>query len=204
MKKTVLLLLVSLMLSGCLSKDQAQKVITFWQQQFLEVFLETAAKNPEQARAMVKSPLYANGLAFQFKPGEAQPMEAAPQEGEADQSAPAVRRERPQVLDVTMDDKALPGQAPYVERVLMKQDWDKLQQNNQKTLQDLQTTFGDRIKEKAFFIMLATEQQLKKEASTAPTYDAYAARQKELEAAQEKALQTLMTKNKSSIRRIRR
>ncbi len=204
MKKTIFILCVCLLLSGCLSKEQFEKINLFWSQQILNVLLERASKNPEQLREFLNSPLYTKVMAGKAMPiSTKSPVQAVSDEAQP-QDGTGLRRPVPQVLDVTMDEKAFPGKAPYLERVLMKQDWDAVQENNQKTLQDLQTAFGNRVKEKAFYVMLQTEQQLKEAATAAETYKDYAAKQKTLLAAQETALKTLMTKNKSSIRRIKK
>lgn len=198
MKKLLLIsLTASVLLAGCTSKEQDQKIKAFWFAQIMTVMTKFA----QQGRGPlppVAATLQTKPSAPKPAPGVAQPA-AQPAERSTTPRPPAV-----QVLDVTMVDDALPGKAPHAQRVKMKQAWTTVQENNQATLKDLQTTFGENVKNKAFYITIETEKKLKQAAANANTYAAYMAQQKTLLAEQEKAIQQLMLQNKSSIKRIKK
>ena len=193
MKKTILLTVVAgLLLAGCTSKEQDEKIRAFWFNQYLRVVLKSVAKNPV---TLTKSfPLARKGR---------KPVVNSPRNKPPLQPARTPDEPTPQVLEVILDEEAFPGIAPYDERVHIKQAWTELQVNNQNTLQDIQSAFGDTVKAKAFDITLSTELQLKQEASTAPDYQTYLARQNEIIAAQDESLKQLMEQNKGSLRRVR-
>lgn len=186
MKKTILTIsAVSLLLAGCLSKEQNQRIKSFWFGQYMSVMTKLLSSAASKGMMMPGTPL--------VTPTD---MPAAT----AVQSvSPA-----PEILDVTLEAETLPGPASYEDRVRMKQDITALQENNQIVLQDLQTTFGSNVKEKAFYIMLDTEAKLKQQASQAPDYNTYSTYQQKLLAEQENALNRLMQQNKTKLRRIKK
>ena len=202
MKKITLLIIgASVLAAGCTSKEQDEKIKAFWFGQYFNLMMKTATKNPKAAQAAVSLPL---PLMQSAARPTAKPLPPAPEPTAAPAQRPAApKAPAAQILDVTMDDDALPGKAPYDDRVHMKQDWTALQVNNQTTLKDLQTTFGDDVKDRAFYIMLNTEQKLKQAAYTAPNYATYAGRQQQLLAEQDKSIEQLMLQNKGNIRRLK-
>ena len=197
MKKASLFIFLSVcvLFAGCTSKEQDEKIRAFWFGQLFGVMMK--ASSFKQPAAMPLPVSFAKSAAAR----SAQPVPV--------QSKPVshtVTTPKPQpapIMDVTMDDDALPGKASYDDRVRMKQDLTTLQLNNQAALRDLQTTFGGDVKDKAFYIMLNTEQKLKQAAYTAADYNAYASRQSGLLQEQNKAIAQLMEQNKASIRRIK-
>lgn len=192
MKKTILFLCAACLFSGaCTSKEQDEKIKSFWMGQFIQAMVKYA---PKQPGGKIVPPI-------QLHKPNAHPAAAPTQ---AVTAKPAPKPAPVQVLDVTMDDDALPGKAPYAERVQMKRAWTLFQLSNQNTLRDIQNTFGDQVKDKAFYITINTEKKLKQAAATAANYRVYAAKQKQLLAEQDQALQQLMMQNKASIKRIKK
>ncbi len=194
---------VCILLSGCTSKEQDQKIRAFWFQQFWGVVQKKGSLKNSPA-TMLPMSFAASAAARPTVPTHTEssavpvvthaPAPVAPRV-----TTPAVSRPAT-ILDVTMDDEALPGKAPLEDRVRMKRDWTALQVNNQVTLKDLQVAFGDKVKDKAFYMMLSTEQKLKQVAYLAPDYTTYQNRQQQLLQEQSKAISQLMEQNKASIR----
>ncbi len=75
--------------------------------------------------------------------------------------------------------------------------------NNQSTLNDLGSLFGENAKAEAYAIMTRTEKQLRSKAATSPNYKTYLATQKALLQLQEKQLNQLMQQNAKNLRAIR-
>lgn len=198
MKKTSLFIFLSVcvLFAGCTSKEQDEKIKAFWFGQLFDVM--TKASSFKQPAAMPLPVSFAKSAAA--RPSvSAHPQTAKPVNQPVKPADPVP----PSIMDVTMDDAALPGKAAYNDRVRMKQDWTALQLNNQAALKDLQATFGDNVKDKAFYIMLSTEQKLKQAAYMATDYNAYNVRQQNLLQEQNKALAQLMEQNKASIRHLK-
>lgn len=209
MKKTYLFILCTgLVLAGCTSKEQDEKIKVFWGNQLFDVMMKASAKNP--AMLQKNMPL-----------SVVQSASVRPQHVMSDKTnhmtgnistvnthgnvttQNASKTPQVQVLDVTTEEDILPGKAPYAERVRMTSALGHVQENNQAILKDLQSTFGEEVKNSAFYITLDTERKLKKEAATALNYKAYVARQTQILAEQDKAIKQLMQQNKSSLRRIK-
>lgn len=195
MKKTILFIACTcFLLAGCLSKEQKEKINAFWGMQIMNVIMKISGKTmpamPMQPNNGQTPVGYPNSSADPVMP--------------ATNSAALPQRQAPQVMDVMMDDTALPGKAAHEERVLMKQALSAVQENNQKLLQDLRKTFGNNVKEKAFYITLETEKQLKQAAAEAATYNDYMAKQQQLLAQQEKNISKLMQQNKASLKRLKK
>lgn len=198
MKKLLLMsLAVSVLLAGCTSKEQDKKIKAFWFMQIMTAMTQFS----QQGRG--PWPPFAATLLPQPSAAKPTPPATQPTATTTGRNT-APRPPAMQVLDVTLVDDALPGKAPHAQRVKMKQAWTTVQENNQATLKDLQTTFGENVKNKAFYITIETEKKLKQAAANANTYAAYMARQKEVLAEQEKAIQQLMLQNKASIKRIKK
>ncbi|MBO7191430.1 MAG: hypothetical protein J6V32_04955 [Elusimicrobiaceae bacterium] len=195
MKKTILFITCTCLLTaGCLSKEQKEKVNLFWAMQIMNVMMKISGK------AMPAMPMQpANGQMPVDYPNNPDAPIMPATNPEAIPQRPA-----PQVIDVMMDDTALPGKASREDRVRMKQALSAVQENNQKLLQDLRKTFGNNVKEKAFYITLETEKQLKQAAAEATTYSDYMAKQQHLLAQQEKAIAKLMQQNKASLKRLKK
>ncbi len=186
-KNIVFIVCICLLLSGCMSKEQKEKIKNFWLQQYFNVVLKLASKN-----------------AGAWPPGTPfVPMQKAAVPASASQPRTA-RKPAPQMLEVTLEEETFPGKASYAERVRIKQAWAATQLNNQNTLRDIQTAFGNEVKDKAFYITFNTERKLKQEAATAPNYKAYLAQQKKLLAQQDEAIQQLMEQNKNNLKRVRK
>lgn len=197
MKKASLLILLSVcvLFTGCTSKEQNEKIKAFWFGQLFNLMMK--APSFKQPAAIPLPVSFAQSAA-------ARPVHLLPMQGKPVSNTVTTPKPQPApIMDVTMDDDALPGKAPYDDRVRMKQDWTALQLNNQATLRDLQTTFGGDVKDKAFYIMLNTEQKLKQTAYMSADYDTYASRQAGLLQEQNKAIAQLMEQNKANIRRIK-
>lgn len=168
--------------AGCTSPEQDQQIRLFWLQQYANVMTKSFSKLPRSARQMPQMPAL-----------------SAP---ERTPRAPV--QPQPQLMEVTIETDALPGRAPHTERMRMKRAWDAVQIANQKTLDDINAAFGAQVKSKAFVITTNTEKQLKQAAQEAADFAGYFARQKELLAAQEQALNALMTQNRSSIKKLKK
>ena len=195
MKKTILFIACTcFLLAGCLSKEQKEKINAFWKMQIINVMIKITSKTmpamPMQPNNGQTPVGYPNSSADPVMP--------------ATNSATLPQRQAPQVMDVMMDDTALPGKAPHEDRVRMKQALLAVQENNQTLLQDLRKTFGNNVKEKAFYITLETEKQLKQAAAEAATYNDYMAKQQQLLAQQEKNISKLMQQNKASLKRLKK
>ena len=190
MKKITLLIFAScLVLAGCLSREQRAQINQFWAIQIYRVqvkIYQLSHRGTSTPRPLV--PPTNNVPAISKTP--------------TGQETPVMPRV--QVLDVTMDTETLPGLAPQEERIRMKEAWTTVQENNQTLLQDLQTTFGNNVKEKAFFLTLETEKQLKQAAATAPDYNTYIQTQTQLLNEQDKAIRQLMQQNTSSLKRLKK
>lgn len=200
MKKTILFIACTcFLLAGCLSKEQKEKINTFWGMQIMNVIMKISGKT------MPVRPVQPSQIPFptsEQKPAEIND-EAEPTTPAA-QPAATPKRPAPQVIDLTMDDDALPGKAAHEERVLMKQALSAVQDNNQSLLLDLQKTFGNKVKEKAFYITLETEKQLKQAAQNATSYNDYMTKQQQLLTQQENAIAKLMQQNKASLKRLKK
>lgn len=197
MKKTILCIIgVCLVLAGCTSKEQDEKIQRFWQQQYNNVARKWVAKNPTFWQKFLPASVTESGGTY---------TSTFPRRPAAtSQKRAATPRHTPQVLDISMEGEAFPGKASYAERVRIKQEWTSIQENNQNALRDLQTTFGNDVKDKAFYITFETERKLKQEAMTVPNYKTYLTKQKRILAEQEEALKKLMEQNKGSLRRVRK
>lgn len=186
MKKQHLLFFIAAALAaGCTSPDQDQQIRLFWMQQSANLMTKALPKLPQTSLPRPSDANRAETLRTQ---------QAAPK-------APA--RPQPQVIDVTLETDALPGQAPYAERVRMKRAWDAVQISNQKTLDDIATAFGEQVKDSAFIITTNTEKQLKQAARRSPNFAAYFAQQQELLKKQEQDLNTLMAQNRTRIKTLK-
>ena len=75
--------------------------------------------------------------------------------------------------------------------------------NNQSTLSDMGSLFGENAKAEAYAIMAHTEKQLRNKAATSPNYKTYLATQKALLQTQEKELNQLMRKHAKDLRSIK-
>ena len=199
MKKTILCIIgVYLVLAGCTSKEQDEKIQLFWQQQYTNASRKLMAKNPAFWQKLLPvSPAKSGEIYTSTFPRR---TAATPQK----RTAASRPKNTPQILDISMEGEAFPGKASYAERVRIKQDWANVQENNQNTLRDLQTAFGNEVKDKAFYITLETERKLKQEAMTVPNYKTYVTKQKNILAEQDTALKKLMEQNKASLRRVRK
>lgn len=205
MKKTYLFILCAgLILAGCTSKEQDEKIKAFWGQQFLGFMMKNAERN--QAMLQKAMPIVAaQSAALRPHAAPEQPhIAVVDSHGDtvAAQNAPKVPQV--QVLDVTTEDDVLPGKARYEERVRMTSALGSVQENNQAILKDLQATFGESVKTSAFYITLNTERKLKKAAAVATDYKDYTARQKQILAEQDQSIKQLMQQNKSSLRRLKK
>lgn len=218
MKKITSFIFCTVLLgAGCTNPEQDQKIKAFWMQQYLNVMMkvssmssgtpEGAMSNPnadrtqklEQLTALLQASLNKANQTEQAPVEVAQPVEEKP--------APAPVKKKvakaaalPQVLEVTMDEAVLPGKASIKERTLMKEAFDEVQLDNQEILQDIQTTFGEDVKVKAFLITTRTETDLKKAAAEAANFKEYSKRQKQIVDKQKTALQQLMQQNAGSIK----
>ena len=202
MKKTTLFIIcICVLLAGCLSKEKDEQVKTFWRQQFYNLQLKLHQQAIRQTGRTPAQPPFTQS-ANAFTPRTDTPLPTANEQPASE--TPVAPRPVKQVIDVTPDEEALPGKATYEERVRMKQAFITVQDNNQTLLLDLQKTFGNNVKEKAFYLTLETEGKLKQVAANADSYETYAAEQQKLLAQQEKDISQLMLRNKASLKRLKR
>lgn len=209
MKKTYFFMLCAgLVLAGCTSKEQDEKIKAFWGQQVVGVMMKTPGSSPTMLQKALPLSVTQSAAAHpQNTPAQAQnPVEntAVTPGATSPKTAPKTQRPPVQVLDVTVEEDVLPGKASYADRVRMTRALENVQDNNQETLKDLQATFGDNVKTSAFYITLTTERKLKKAAAVALNYKDYAARQKQILAEQDQSIQQLMQQNTGSLRRIKK
>ena len=78
-----------------------------------------------------------------------------------------------------------------------------VEKNNQATLADMGSFFGEDTKAQAYAIISRTERLLRKKASSSPDYKTYLATQKSLLQIQEKELNELMRQNAKNLRSVR-
>lgn len=205
MKNTYLFILFTgLILAGCTSKEQDEKIRAFWGQQFLQA----AKKNPELLQKAMPLSMAQSAAA---RPQAVQVQTQVVLENTSSTPTPPANpvaktpRATPvQVLDVMVEEDVLPGKASQAERIRMTQAWNEVQDNNQSLLKDLQSAFGEDVKTSAFYITLTTERKLKKAAAVATNYQDYLARQKQILAEQDQSIQQLMQQNTASLRRIKK
>ena len=191
MKKITLITFCAFLFTvGCTSPEQDEKIKSFWKEQTGEALMKAL---DVKGQLMIKALQNRN----QGMPVEQTQPQPAPKPRQA--STPQI----PAMLEVTMEEEALPGRAALSERKLMKQALDQVQINNHATLQDLQTVFGESVKVKAFLITNRTETELKKVAANATTFQAYLTRQEKLLKEQQQAIEQLMEQNKSSMKRLK-
>ncbi len=176
----------ALFAAGCTSPEQDQQIRLFWMQQYSNLMMKTMGRKAPAVPLMPAERSATRQTFAQQPPQTRKP--AAPQ---------------PQLMDVTLETDALPGKAPLADRKRMKRAWDAVQLSNQKTLEDIHSTFGEQVKNKAFVLTAQTEKQLKKEAREAATFAAYFARQRDLLTKQEQALTQLMTQNRHNIKKLK-
>lgn len=177
----------ALLAAGCTSPEQDQKIRLFWMQQYTNLMIK---KLGQKIPAMPTIPAVPSAQRQTIPQPPNQPRKpVAPQ---------------PQMIDVTLETDALPGKAPLADRKRMKRAWDAVQLSNQKTLEDINTTFGEQVKNKVFVITANTEKQLKKEAKEAANFAAYFARQRDLLTKQDQALTQLMTQNRNNIKKLKK
>ena len=212
MKKINLLLLAACVLAaGCTSKEQDEKIKTFWMGQAFAVMLKVGSlKSPKAMETMpldMLKNLHKSDSAFPAESVPTVPVATSPASASSDALRPANNTPRPkpmQVLDVTMDAEALPGKASYSERIRMKKAWTAVQESNQNLLKDIKSAFGRKVGDKAFYITVNTEQKLKHVAANVSNYNDYATAQKQILAKQEQAIKQLMEQNKANIQRIKK
>ncbi|MBR4682229.1 MAG: hypothetical protein IKP06_02870 [Elusimicrobiaceae bacterium] len=220
MKKITSFIFCAVLLgAGCTNPEQDQKIKSFWMQQYLNVMMKVSSMssgNPadamsnlsadraqklEQLTALLQASLNKANPPEQTPVEVAQPVEEKPAPVPAPVKKKAAKAAAlPQVLEVTMDEAFLPGKASVKERTLMKEAFDEVQLDNQEILQDIQTTFGEDVKVKAFLITTRTETELKKAAAEASNFKGYLKRQKQIVDKQKTALQQLMQQNAGSIK----
>lgn len=201
MKNIKLLILCAVLFSaGCTSPEQDQQIKQFWMEQYVNLMAKYTAgmermeaNNSQQA---AKSPLMRVLQNLKHNPAPQPQPKPAAVPAKPRPAAPAL----PQMLEVSMEQGALPGKAPEADRLRMKQAWNEVQLNNHAILQDVQTMFGEDIKVKAFLITAQTEATLKQEAANAADFKTYLARQTQILEKQENALQQLMMQNKTHIK----
>ncbi len=201
MKKITLFIFCTTLLTiACTSPEQDEKIKSFWMEQTANAMIKMAQTKAQMSEAesneFVKRMTEALQNMHASKPTQPTPQ---PQAAQQTPAAPKL----PKVFDVTMNDGALPGKAPLQERALMKQAWDEVQLDNHDTLQDIQNTFGEEVKVKAFLITTRTEAELKKEAANAADFKAYLAAQEKIIKEQQQSLQQLMQQNKARIKPLR-
>lgn len=170
--------------AGCTSPEQDQKIRLFWMQQYSNLMFKAMGKRPRATYPMPATPRM-----------PARERQATPQ---------TEQQSLPSLMDVTIETDALPGKAPHAERVRMKRAWDAVQIANQKTLDDINTAFGDQVKSKAFLVTANTEKQLKQAAQNAADFNAYFTQQKELLTKQNQAITALMTQNRHNIKKLKK
>ncbi len=110
-----------------------------------------------------------------------------------------------QYMEITMEDPSgvVRGKAPLKDRHAMQQAIEKVQKDNEKTLQDIGQMFGNATQAQAFAITSATEKALRQKAAASTSLQAYLAAQKQLLAQQEQNLNKLMQENAHFLRDIR-
>lgn len=109
-----------------------------------------------------------------------------------------------QYMEITMEDDGLvKGKAPLKDRQAMQRAIEKVQQDNEKTLQDIGQMFGNATQTQAFAITSNTEKALRQKAAASASLQAYLTAQKQLLAQQEQNLNKLMQENARFLRDIR-
>ena len=137
MKRGTLFVLATILLAGCLSKEQSQQIHLFWLQQYSNLMMKKMSTAMEK---MAKDPNFEE-FAKKFN---MQQLPAAPQPSGNTQPAaqpPVQKPARPQIMEVTLDSDALPGKASHADRVRMKRSLEAVQISNQATLSDIAATF---------------------------------------------------------------
>ena len=204
MKKNLLIICaICLFAAGCTKPEQDAKIKMFWLEQYMNLMAKLTAA---QTKLDVHSSQDISNKLHEALQNLHTQTPDKPQPAAASSAAPKPRpaaKKLPEMLEVTLDEEALPGKAPLQERILMKKAWNEAQLDNHDFLQDLQDMFGEDVKVKAFLITSQTETALKKEAAKAPSYQAYLVQHKKLVQAQTAALQQLMQENKKSIKHIK-
>ena len=225
MKKiTLITCCAGIFLAGCTSPEQDQKIQAFWFQQYANLMLKVGPLNiPQAAHSSDPADFAAalkgtrnqrraalSALLTDIIRAQQQQQPQLPQPAPAPETQPKKPVKPkfsadmlPQIVEVTMDEEALPGKANYEERVRMAQAFSDVLVNNQATLQDVQDAFGESVKLKVFLITTGTETKLKEAAATANDFPDYLAKQRQLLQVQEKELQQLMTQNINSLKKIR-
>ena len=200
MKRGTLFVLATVLLAGCLSKEQSQQIHLFWLQQYSNLMMKKMSTAMEK---MAKDPNFEE-FAKKFN---MQQLPAAPHPSVNTQPAaqpPVQKPARPQIMEVTLDSDALPGKASHADRVRMKRSLEAVQISNQATLSDIAATFGENVKYRAFLLTAQTEKNLKQIAAQSANFSAYFAAQQKLLKEQDKQLNELMQQNAGSIKKLRR
>lgn len=220
MKKIILIAFcTSFLFAGCTSPEQDQKIKDFWAQQLANLMLKVGPLNVPQAAPISDPAEVTSALKGRREQRKAalnalvtgiidaqrkQPTPPTPQPQPQKPVKPKFSADMlPQMVEVTMDEEALPGKADYKERVQMMEAFSQVLTNNQKTLQDLQETFGETVKLKGFQITTRTETKLKEAAANATHFQDYLTQQQRLLQAQEKEIHQLMTQNINSLKKIK-
>lgn len=110
-----------------------------------------------------------------------------------------------QYMEITMEEPAGPvrGKAPLKDRQAMQRAIEKVQQDNEKILQDIGQMFGNSTQTKAFAITSNTEKTLRQKASASSSLQSYLTAQKQILAQQERSLNKLMQENAHLLRNIK-
>lgn len=188
---------------ACTSPEQDEKIKSFWAEQAGNVMMKAFEVRDRFDSAASNS--FSKRMAETLqnvKANSASPAEQSQQQLEPKPRQPAIPQVPP-MLEITMDEEALPGKAPLDDRKLMKQALNKVELDNHATLQDLQTVFGESVKVKAFLITSRTETELKKAAANVTSFQAYTLRQSSLLQEQEQTIKQLMEQNKSHMKRLK-
>lgn len=212
MKKYTLLPLIAVsLLAGCTTKEQDEKIKTFWMMQSMQLMNKVASTKMDQLTKLAAGSANFGAMGamgsrhMDFPEHFDGPTPALPAQNASTAAAP-VRRTTPapQIMDVTMDTDELPGKAPQAERAKMKRAFDAVQVNNQAALVSIERTFNTAVKHKAFLITTQTEKDLKAAAAKSANFQAYLSEQKRLLALQDQKLMQLMKQNAANLKRTRR